>query len=65
MLEIIVFVTALAIANIVAGIITTVVIFKVMFSDWFIEKYAKMAMKLTTCAMNAVVGSTEEEEEGL
>lgn len=62
MLEIIVFVTAMAMANLVSGIIITLVMFKVMTSDWFIKKYTKMVKKMMACTIEEFCDSEGEEE---
>lgn len=61
MLEIIVFVVAMAMANLVSAIIITAVMFKVMTSKWFIKKYMKMVTKMTHIAIDEVCEPEEEE----
>ena len=65
MLEIVVFVLALAMANLLSGIVIMAVTFKMMGSDWFIKKYTKMAKKATEYAIGELFDSEEKEEEVL
>ena len=61
MLEIIVFVLAMAMANLVSAIIITAVMFKVMTGEWFIKKYMKMVTKMANIAIDEVTKFEEEE----
>ena len=62
MLEIVVFVLALVMANLLSGIVIMAVTIKMMCSDWFIKKYTKMAKKATEYAIGELFDSEEEKE---
>lgn len=61
MLEIVVFVVAMAMANLVSAIIITAVMFKVMTSKWFIKKYMKMVTDMAQAAIDQVSDHEEDE----
>lgn len=63
MMETVLFGITMTMAIIIAGMVLTVITLAIMCSDWFIKKYAKMATKMTKCAMEAVFESEEESGE--
>ena len=62
MLEIIVFVVAMAMANLITAIITTLVMPRLMFSKWFIKKYMKTVKDVAEYAVAEMYTSEEDDE---